>query len=145
MTRDFDSAVPLLDVWELQSKTPDKRVYKHSERVARLVLEMDDDLVTAGKLQARRGGDWTDGVGFDSREEWSDGDFDYMDHKNARIFHFPHILDARPRNYPLRESESTDNDSADGVDDTGDTDTDNTESADISESTVQATLGDVAN
>ncbi|WP_232686501.1 hypothetical protein [Halobacterium zhouii] len=135
MTRDWDSLIPLLDTWTLDTKTDDKRVYEHSERVARIVLEMNGDLVTRASLQGRGGGEWTQNARVPDRD-WANADQD--DHKNELVCHLEQSFGRNLDSYPLRESETSENDDA-GVDVVEEDDAvvvDNTES-------TQATLDEL--
>lgn len=132
--RDFDSMIPLMDTWILQTKTDEKRVYEHFKRVARIVLEMDDDLVTHASLQGKRDGEWEQTARVPSRE-WAKADQD--GHKNELVCHIETSFGRKEDEYPLREPEPTDNDNVEAVESDDCMVIDNT-----SEST-QATLGEL--
>jgi hypothetical protein len=105
--RDFDSLIPLKHTWELQTQTPEKRVYEHSERIARIELEMSGDLVTHASLQEQRDGEWVQTARVPSRE-WAKADQD--DHKNELVCHLEISFGRKRDGYSLREPETTDND-----------------------------------
>ncbi|MFC7018549.1 MULTISPECIES: hypothetical protein [Haloarcula] len=132
----WDSLIPLTDTWELQTKTAEKRVYEHAERVARIELMMDDDLVTQASLYGRRDGEWSQSAHIPSRE-YVNAESD--DHKNELVIHLGHSLSNSISDYPLRESETPEN--TDGKD-VGVVESDDAVVIDNTEST-QATLDEI--
>ncbi|MFC7197326.1 hypothetical protein ACFQL4_26235 [Halosimplex aquaticum] len=107
MPRGWNSLIPLADTWELQTKTSEKRVYEHAERVARIELEMDDDLVTFASLQERRDGEWEQCARVPSRD-WANAESD--DHKNELVIHLERSFCMSRDEYSLREPETSEND-----------------------------------
>lgn len=102
----WNSLIPLADTWEIQSQTDEKRVYEHAERVARIELMMDDDLVTQASLYGRRDGEWSQSAHIPNREYVN---ADSNEHKNELVIHLEQSLSTSLDSYPLREPETPDN------------------------------------
>lgn len=137
----WDNIVPISPKWELKSQTDEKRVYEHAERFARIVLEMDGDLVTYGSLQEKRSDGWVQCAGVRS-QDWENQYQD--DHPNDLVFHLQASFGYDPEEFSLRDPEPVDNeDEQDGDAVEEDSGGDGVGDVDTSPESTQVTFDDV--
>jgi hypothetical protein len=107
MSRDIDSTVPLDNSWDIIYNSGSERIYEHSERRARMQIQLADDSVVTGVQLLRDTNDgWTVDVdlGMDDRTDHPES------HKNEIVLEAERCFTMHKDDFAARDTHADDND-----------------------------------